>query len=157
MEKGIMDRKDRMMNMEKFLSFIRVTVLSPNTSIRELFVPFKGGGVSGRNRFNAAASRLTPAPQKKGIFVPSKGRFIILMTTMLKMEALTQPMEPNTLILGKISEGAWVMAMELVSPQVGIWQNMATRRKTNNGPGSAARAERTSIIAVMRFRTESNF
>ena len=46
--------------------------------------------------------------------------------------AQTHPMEPNTRISGKASGVLLVIAMEEVSPQVGMYAHMATSRQTNS-------------------------
>ena len=93
-----MDKNERMINIAKLRSFISLTVLSPNASVTEVFLPIPEGGVAGRYKLKITAKKPTADAKKKGILVPSKRMLKLFTMIMLKTPETTQPTEPNTRI-----------------------------------------------------------
>ena len=69
--KGIIAIMEISMKKAKLPFLRRPKARKPRTSMIEAGLPLAGGGVLGRVKFSSAATRAVPAPQYRGMLVPS--------------------------------------------------------------------------------------
>ena len=131
--------------------------LRVGASATDIGSPFAFGGVAGRKRANIAAIAATAAPQASGIDVPSISASKRNFAPSAKTAAQTQPSEPKTLMLGNASGVLLTIAIEDVSPQVGIYAHIARHRKMKIAVGLVVRNVARSNRATSALSTKSTF
>ena len=130
---------------------------NPKTAGNDIFFEVSAGGVWGNSREKTAAKAAIPAPQARGIAVPSIFVSNSCFAARAKSAEHTQPKDPKTLIKGKVSEELWRNAIVVVSPHEGIYAHIASVMETKIETADVEKYAQTRHRATSALRKASTF